>query len=209
MTTDEGKGTMQKQWVRVLIAAGLVIDLLLIGYVVYLFVDKSDVGTPSPSPTQVVVKLWDAYEQARAAARAQAQDAQLVSAKTQWQAIGEQDLLDGSTSWSFVFYSPESRHTLDVVADVESAQVVKQTQIWETPAQLPHGPWQAGPRDVLLVFLAYGGRDFLEEHPQAMVDLHLADNGEGQPIWTVVSLNPEDRSLLSLMIDAETMEVLS
>ena len=63
------------------------------------------------------------------------------------------------------------------------------------------------------MFLAYDGRTFLAEHPQAMVDLHLAgreanDDGGGA-VWTIVALDPEDRSLSSLLIDAETKQILS
>jgi hypothetical protein len=157
---------------------------------------------------QTSIELWDAYGQARAAAQAQAEDVQLVSASTQWQAVSEQVVLDGSTSWSFVFYSPKDGNSIDVIVNVGTAQVVNQTQVWVAPAALTEGAWQAGPRDALLVFLAYGGRGFLDEHPQAMVDLHLADD-ETEATWTVVALDPEDRSLFSLLIDAETSQVLS
>jgi hypothetical protein len=156
-----------------------------------------------------LVELWSAYEEARAVAQAQAQDAQLVSAKTQWQEVSEQDLLDGAGSWSFVFYSQANSHTLDVVVNTGKAQVVRETQVWTDSSVLLEGAWIAGPKDALLVFLAYEGRSFLEQHPQAMVDLHLGDNGEGKAVWTIVALDPEDRSLISVLIDAETMDVLS
>ena len=81
--------------------------------------------------------------------------------------------------------------------------------MWTSPSVLSEGAWQAGPRDALLVFLACGGRAFLDKHPQAMVDLHLGDNDEGKVVWTVVALDPEDRGLFSVLIDAETMDVLS
>jgi hypothetical protein len=156
---------------------------------------------------QTSIELWDAYGQAQAAAQAQAEDVQLVSASTQWQTASEEAVLDGSTNWSFVFYSPEDGNSIDVTVNVGTAQVVNQTRVWVAPAALAEGAWQAGPREALLVFLAYGGRAFLDEHPQAIVDLHLAD-GETETVWTVVALDPEDRSLFSLLIDAETSQVL-
>ena len=207
MAADTGA---RKKWIAVVVAVGLVLDLALVGYVVYLLWNRGSGAVTVPStPTQELVELWDAYEQARAAAQAQAEDAQLVSAKTQWQAVSEQELLDGTGGWSFVFYSRANSHTLDVVVNTGKAQVVKETRVWTDSSVLPEGAWRVGPRDALLVFLAYDGRLFLEQHPQAMVDLHLGDNGEGKVVWTLVALDPEDRSLLPVLIDAETMDVLS
>ena len=105
-------------------------------------------------------------------------------------------------------HSPEDGNSIDVTVNVGTAQVVNQTQVWIAPAALAEGAWQTGPREALLVFLACGGRAFLDEHPQAMVDLHLADD-ETEAAWTIVALDPEDRSLFSLLIDAETSQVLS
>jgi hypothetical protein len=207
MMADTGA---RKKWITVVVAVGLVLDLALVGYVAYLLWNRGPgAATVPPTPTKELVELWASYEQARVAARAQAQDAQLVSAKTQWQEASEQDLLDGTGSWSFVFYSQANSHTLDVMVNTGKAQVVRETQVWTDSSVLPEGAWKAGPKDALLVFLAYDGRLFLEQHPQAMVDLHLGDNGEGRVVWTIVALDPEDRSLLSVLIDAETMDVLS
>ena len=210
------KSKQRKKWVPVLLAVGLVADLLVLGFIVYLLRDRifGSTETTAPAPTaQAQIELWDAYEQAREAVLAQAQDAQLVSASTQWQAVSEQTLVDGAANWSFVFYSPASEHSLDVVVNTEKAQVVKQTRIWVAPQPLAGGAWQAGPREPLLVFLAYGGRTFLNEHPEATVDLHLANNAEHNngdgAVWSVIVIDSQDHSLSSVLIDAETRQVLS
>lgn len=200
----------KQTWVRPLLIVGLAIDMLLIGYVVYLLWDSMHgptAGPPAPI-ARPVVDLWEAYGQAQAAVQAQVKDAQLVSAATQWQAVSEEVLLNGASNWSFVFYSPGSSSSYDVVVDAGQAQVVNRTQVWVAPGAMAGGAWQAGPRDALLVFLAYDGRAFLDEHPQAVVDLHLGKDDAGRAVWTVVALDPEDLSLLSVLIDAETREVL-
>jgi hypothetical protein len=203
----------KRNWLRVLLVVGVAIDLLLVGYVLYLLRGETPGPAAAPTPTPVLIDLWDAYEQARAAVQAQAQDAQLVSASTQWQVVSEETLLDGASNWSFLFYSPASSDALDVVVNAGTAQVVNQTRVWIAPTAMAEGVWQAGPREVLLVFLAYGGRTFLDEHPQAVVDLHLAGGDEGGTVWIIVALDPglgdEEQSLLSLRIDAETRQVLS
>ncbi len=184
--------------------------LLLLGYLLWADVLGLTPATAAPpAPTRALIGLWDAYEEARAAAQAQAADARLVSAATQWQAVSEEALLAGASNWSFVFYSPASSSSLDVGVSAGTARVVNQTRVWVAPTAMVEGTWQAGPRDALMAFLAYGGRAFLDKYPQAMVDLHLAESDGGGPVWTIVALDPEDRSLLSLLIDADTGQVLS
>ena len=202
----------KRNWIVVLPIVGMGIGyLLLLGYMVWGRAPSLNaaVVSTSPPPPRASIDRWDAYEQVRAAAQAEAADAQPVSASAQWQAVSKEQLLDGASNWSFVFYSPADGSSLDVIASTEAAQVVNQTRVWVTPKVLDEGAWQAGPRDALLAFLAYGGQAFLDEHPQAVVNLHLAESSAGDPVWTIVALNPEDRSLLSTMIDANTGQILS
>ena len=203
--------TWKRNWVLVLPVAGLGIGyLLLLGRMLWGNVSSlAAAKTAPPTPAHAGIALWDAYGQAHLAAQAQATDAQLVSASAQWQAANEEALLNGAGDWTFVFYSPAGGYSLDVVASAQAARVVNQAQVWVAPQTiLAEGAWQAGPRDALLVFLAYGGRTFLDGHPQAVVDLHLAGDTAGKPVWAVVALDPQDRSLLPLLIDAETRQVL-
>jgi hypothetical protein len=202
----------RRNWALVLPVAGLGTGyLLLLGYLLVgsALGLRAAARSAALTPTPPTVDLWDVYEQARAAAQAQASDAKLVSASTQWHAVDEHALLSGPSNWTLVFYSPASKHALDVIANAGTARVVNQTQVWVTPTAMAEGSWRAGPSDALLVFLACGGQAFLHEHPQAVVDLHLAGNDEGMRVWTIAALDPETRSLLSLLVDAETGQVLS
>jgi hypothetical protein len=165
--------------------------------------------TTATTPTRSPVELWEAYEQARSAARARLPDAALVSASTQWQQPDEPALLAGAFDWSFVFYSPEKRSTLDVVYSAGAAQVVKETQVWVSPGVLEEGKWRAGPRDALLAFLAYGGRPFLEKHPEAVVDLNLGPGDGEATVWTVVALDVSDRGVLAVSVDAESGAIVT
>ena len=201
----------KRSWLLTLMVAGLCLGyLVLLGYLLWgdeLGLKGATAASLSPAP--VPVDLWDAYEQARSAARAQAPDAQLVSASAQWQAVSEDALLGGAGNWTLVFFSPTGNHFLDVVANGETARVVNQSPVWVAPASIAEGTWRSGPQDAVMAFLACGGRAFLDQHTQAVVDLHLAADEGGRPAWTVVALDPGDHSPVSVLIDAETGQVLS
>ena len=208
MIASKGKGN----WVLELLVGSLIAGgLLVVGYLVWRGVSGLRTA-PAPSPpttAQASIDLWDAYEQARTLAHSRAPDALLVSASTQWQSPDEKALLAGTNTWSFVFYSPGEESALDVGVSAGTAQMVKQTRVWVAPTPLAEGGWRAGPKDALLVFLAYEGRSFLDRHPEAMVDLHLSENDEGNPVWSIVALDTSDRGMMSVVIDAETGQVLS
>jgi len=186
--------------------------LLLLGYMLWgnVLGVKAEARTVSSATRPATVDLWDAYGQAHEAAQAQSGDARLVSASTQWHGVSEDALLAGTSNWTFVFHGPASDRSLDVVANAGEARVVNQTQVWNTPTALAEGAWQAaGPRDALLAFLACEGRTFLDGHPQAVVDLHLAAGDGGKPVWSIVAMDPESQELVALLVDAETGQVLS
>ena len=166
-------------------------------------------GVAAPTATLGSVELWKAYERARQAAEDRWPDAALVSASTQWQRADEQVLLAGAVDWSFVFYSTEKRSTLDVVCGPGSVQVVKETRAWVAPGALDEGKWRTGPRDALLAFLAYGGRSFLAQHPEAVVGLNLGPHEQNRPVWAVVALDGDDGSVLGVSVDVETGAIVA
>jgi hypothetical protein len=162
-----------------------------------------------PTATPEMVELWSAYEQARAAAQAKAADVQLVSASAQWQAAGEKTLLAGSENWAFTFYSPANGQMTDVIVSAEKAWVVNQSQAGNAPSVLVEGAWSVGPRDILLIFLAHGAREFLDTYPQATVELHLARHKDGYPAWNAVALDSQAKDSFAVLVNADTMQTLS
>jgi hypothetical protein len=162
-----------------------------------------------PTAKPEMVELWNAYERARAAAQAKATDVQLVSASAQWQAANEEALLAGSENWTFSFYSPANSQMVDVVVGTEKAWVVNQSPTGKTPRVLTEGDWTVGPRDVLLVFLAHGAREFLDAYPQTTVELHLAQHENGHPAWNAVALDAQAQDSFAVLVNANTMQTLS
>lgn len=191
---------------------GMLITLALGCVVLYGYLlwrgDLSFGSVPS-APTGQENDLWQAYGYAYAAARAEADDARIVSASTQWQAPSERALFEETPRWTFVFYSSTDKVELDVVVDDDAGRVVNRTRVWNAPSLLTGALWRAGPDEALRVFLDDGGRGFLSTHPQAVVDLHLRAGDERSAVWNVTALDASDRSLISLRIDANRYEVLS
>ncbi|HDQ73888.1 MAG TPA: hypothetical protein ENN19_17595 [Chloroflexi bacterium] len=202
----------------ILLSIGLVLNLALVGGLVYLLLQRrqpnpNPVAAARPRPVETepaALNLWEAYEQALIAARVQANDVQLVSASTYWHVVDGQSPGEANGSWSFVFYSPSNSHSFDVVVDVDEAYVVNRARIWKAPDLLAPGRWQAGPKEALQVFFAYGGQSFIEDHhPQATIDLHLAAGADGKAVWSIVALDPAGGDPLAISIDAETWRVVS
>ena len=199
---------------RLLKLALLMLGIICLSLYAFLFWSNRIATTPEPaaappSPGQDSVDLWDAYKRAQKAASASTRDAQPVSASTQWQAATESALLAGANQWSFGFYEPGDKKAVDVIVTPDSARLANQTSVWDAPATLGEGAWQQGPRDALLVFLARGGREFLQKHQQAVVSMHLANGEEAGPFWDVAAVTMGDRSLVAVRIHAETLEVVS
>ena len=208
----ETKGKRRGRPVLELLAALLTVAcLIVVGFLGWrMYSQLSAQPAAGSTPTRAPLALWEAYGRARALAQAKAPDMQLVSASTQWQAAGEGELLAGASEWSFLFYSPSSSTVVDVGVGPDAAQLAKETRVWVAPTTMAEGGWQQGPSDALSVFLAYGGRAFLEQHPEALVDVHLSEHeDERRPVWAVVALDAGDRSLLSLLIDTENSVVLN
>jgi hypothetical protein len=172
--------------------------------------DMEVVMTSVPPTGQAeVVDLWQGYGWALGVARAEAEDAQLVSASAQWQAAREEALMAGAEVWAFTFYSPAAGQMLDVTVNAEKVRVVNRSETGISPALLTNGKWHAGPRDALLIFLAHGAREFLETHPQATVELHLNQHEDGYPAWSAIAIDPQARVSCSAIINAATMQTVS
>ena len=166
---------------------------------------KITVAPPTPS----TLKMGNAYERAQAAVWQEAPDAQLVSATAQWQGATEKEILAGAANWVFTFYSPKEGQIIVVHVSPERARVVHRTQMQVPPAQLAAGRWQEGPKDALLIFMAHGGRAFMEAHPEAVIDLHFGDYEGRGPAWDILASDTASREIVTVVIDTETMRILT
>jgi hypothetical protein len=193
------------------------ISLLVVGYLTWQAGNSLQQKAAGPKtvkitvapPTPSTLEMWDAYERAQAAIWQEALDVQLVSATTQWQAATEKEVLNGADNWVFTFYSPAKGQLIVARVNPERAQAVHRTQTQAVPARLPEGRWHEGPKDALLIFMANGGRAFMEAHPTAVIDLHFGDYEGRGPAWDILASDAESREIVKVVIDAETMDILT
>ena len=160
-------------------------------------------------PTPLTLELWNAYERARIAVLQQTPDAQLISATTQWQAAIEREMLIGADDWVFTFYTPAEKQIVIAQVNEGQAQIVQRMQVQAAPPSLTEGRWHEGPNDALLVFMANGGRTFIEAHPEAAINLRLGDYENRGPAWSIHASDFESQDVILVVIDAETMRVLN
>jgi len=206
----------RRKWILALEIAGVMVLIPLLGYLIY---ERQDILfeagqeatltrlTP-PAPTPPPIELRYAYEAALGVARGYAEDAQIISASTSWHDTNRETLLAGASAWSFVFYAPTDRQALDIVVDSGGASLVKATRVWEVPPLITRGAWHSELKEVVLVFLAYGGEEFLAAHPHAQTDLHLGPDSEGRTVWSIVAFDNKEKALCSVTIDAATRHVI-
>ena len=205
-----------RKWILALEIAGIMVLMPLFGYLIYeqremLFGAGQEATLPRlnpPAPTPPPIELRDAYEAALGVARGYAEDVQIISASTSWHDADKEALLAGAAAWSFVFYAPTDSQTLDIVVDDSGASLVKATRVWEAPPPISRDGWHSELKEAVLVFLAYGGEEFLAAHPQAQIDLHLGPDSEGRTVWNIVAFDKEGQALCSVTIDAATRHVL-
>lgn len=191
-------------------------SLLIVGYLTWQAGSKlQKAGDPKKvkitvaPPTPSILEMWNAYKRAQEVAWQEAMDAQPVSATAQWQATTEEEALAGADNWVFTFYSPTEGQLIVIHVSADRAQAVHRTKMQAPPAQLAEGRWHEGPRDALLIFLANGGRDFMETHPEAVIDLHLGDYENRGPAWDILASDATSREVNQVVIDTETMRILT
>jgi hypothetical protein len=199
----------RSRWIVVVIGVGGLALLLLFGSRI-LSASWADTANEEPAgPTRELVELWGTYQRAQLVVKSAEPDAQLVSAMSQWQSPDGETLRSGRGEWTFVFYDSADKNVLDVVVSEGTGRIVDRSRVWEAPEILAEDIVWRGPRDAIAVFLAYGGDEFVAEHPEAIVSAHLGVGDAGRPVWTVSAINVADRDVLSVATDAETNRVLS
>jgi hypothetical protein len=194
--------------IALLVAAGLVI---LVVYGVLM----GSLAQPKQAPTlralqpagEGVTELQVAREQAQARALGWQADARLVGAGTQWQLAGDDRLTLGRPSWSFSYYSPGTGEVQTLTVDQAGTQLVRRVPVRRAPEPV-EADWSLGSDDLLIIFMAYGGEDFVRQHAHANLHFRLSGQEGERPTWYLSAIDPVARQSFMVRVDALSREVV-
>lgn len=197
------------------IGLGVLILALLVTLAFILLNLLNVIGTPTTAAPTGRTQIWRAADsgltleasaqQAEARVRTWAADAVLVRAEAAWRPGAEGRQLDvPPVTWSFYYYSPALRTLATVVVAREQLFWVPPLEISYAPQTIPALP-HYGIEVAWLSFRAAGGDDFLNRHPDAMVDFRLRPH-TSSVVWSVAAFEGQD--YLEVLIDAESGVVL-
>ena len=153
------------------------------------------------------LRLDTARERAIALASGWQPDAQLVGVNTSWQLTAGDELTFGRPTWSFRFYSPAARQIQTMMVDKGGARALRQVPVRVAPPPV-EADWSLGSQDLMLIFMAYGGRDYLDRHSNASVHFYLKREGDGRSTWYLSGLDPVARQSFVVGVDALSREVV-
>ncbi len=137
-------------------------------------------------------------------------DATLLTATATWpQGATTNDLLAGETTWNYTFYSPQAQKVALISVIENQASLVSNNDT--TLAQLPLGTngWQLDSTEVVQIFLAQGGAQFLETNGVATMTMNLSTSNEnGRIEWFISLFGDQTLNSIFMRLDANTGEIL-
>ena len=169
---------------------------------------------PGPVPTHTVVftqvTARGLYPRAEELALAWQPDAEPVSLTATWLGAAI-DEVGQPTEWIYRFYSPSWRHyyfvTVQPNGQAQGLEHARQVDL--PPPLMPVEAWQVDSVEALTTWLDYGGGAMLGAKPGIEVSAQLNVPTEGDdPTWSVVGFDIQDEDFLTVMIHAQSGEVL-
>jgi len=182
--------------------------VVLVGYI-----SRRGEGVRSPhAETQqwrgsaITVTLVQAVQRAEPRAKAWASDATLIWINGKWRPGRDWTQTNmPQPAWSLYYYSPSAQAMASVAVGEEDVFWVPPVRMRSSPAPLSTLP-PAYDIDVAWIsFRASGGDAFLKEHPGAMIDFRLQQEGE-RLVWSVSAFR--DNAQLAVSMDAQSGTVI-
>jgi hypothetical protein len=169
---------------------------------------------PKPVPTYTVVYTQvtarGLYPAAEGLARGWQPDAQLVSLTAAWRGTAV-NLVGQPAEWIYRFYSPSQQHYyfVTVTPDGQAQGIEHARKVDLSPPVISLEDWRVDSVEALTAWLDYGGGAMLGAKPGIEVSAQLNVPAEGgEPTWAVVGFDPGSNDYLTVMIHAESGQVL-
>ena len=137
-------------------------------------------------------------------------DVQLLNAKATFPyGNAQEDIEQGRSNWTFTFYSPAAQRvkTVAVVAGTVSPIGERDVTTVLSPAGI--GGWRLDSNEILTLFMAQGGEQFLQQNQVSTLTMALTtDNESGRIEWLVALFGDQTNRSLTMKMDAGSGEVL-
>ena len=138
-------------------------------------------------------------------------DAALLNASATWpQGASSRELIEGETTWSFTFYSPQSKATA-LISVVEGAATLVSTGDYSAPNPiLAANGWQLDSKDAIEQFLTEGGETFINNNGVTNLTMMLSTSSEaGRIQWLVSLFSTQTLRSYTMELDATSGEILT
>jgi len=167
-------------------------------------------GLAVATPIFVGKTAQAAFGEAEAMAHEWQADAVLLRADATWPpGLFMQDLLDGASTWSFIFYSPAAGAIQQVTVIEERVTLLAERSYRPQQPPLATSAWAVDSHTAVQTLMMNGGQDFLRLSNDAVLSLSLrTDAPNGRITWSATLAATETSRSLLMDIDAQTGDVL-
>lgn len=169
-----------------LLGLGLVLLGVVVGVVVFDRLVGSAIPTPEVGFPQDQFTARQALAPAAGLAGQWQEDARLAVVSGFWRGVG----LQGSeqSEWAFQFFSPSAQRLAIITVVDGTPQMLRESASPYTLATFSVEEWKVDSDQALRAWWSRGGRTLVTRRPDVGLAMQLRplDNGDGQPVWTVV-----------------------
>jgi hypothetical protein len=172
--------------------------------------------TPGPQPTHTVSYVQTTglgqFKLAQGAAQGWSNDAQLVSANTNWPQIFSKDQVGAPSEWTYRFYSPGKARLFNVKVqpDGQVQSFEHLVEITLAPPALDTSAWVMDSPAALAIWLDYGGAELIRRNPGLEVLIQLRHlNKYPEPVWMVIGSDQRSQKVQIVVIDVKAGKVVT
>lgn len=168
-----------------------------------------DIG---PTPVFEGQTALVAYQAAQPIAQSWAEDARLLNATATWsQGAGMDELLRGSSTWGFTFYSPSQGRVATMSVVENQARFLGEGTAPTPLTPLDAAAWQTNSNEVIRILLDQGGREFIQNEGITVLTMSLLADNEtpsAQMEWNASLIATENGRSIDMRLSAQTGEIL-
>jgi xanthine/CO dehydrogenase XdhC/CoxF family maturation factor len=130
------------------------------------------------------------------------EDAVLSVVSSHWPAVEAQS--GGAAEWNFQFFSPSTQRLALVAADGEAARVVRESMSPYVVPTFSAEAWRVDSDQALQTWWDRGGGRWVARRPDTdlAMQLRMPDDGDDDPVWTVVGLVVGAEAAFSVRVNA-------